>query len=423
MTEIEAYIYGHKIGTLIHHNGTIYFEYDEMFKSLGFEISPIKLHTQKTIKAYTNQDNISLYSGLAGVFFDSLPDKHGMAFIDRYFERQDLKPHQITLLHKLAFIGDRGMGAIEYRPKEHEDNITDTTSILNAKEAYEKMKKNITNKESSITNLMNILDSVSPVGGGRPKMLVLYNEADNTIKSNTQILPKNYKRAIIKFDEVYYENESIGLTKLEYIFMQMAKEAGIHTANFKLIEENGMHHLMVERFDRDEEDNKLHICTASGLMHIDISVAQVASYENLFILTRKLSNSQEDIEELFKRMVFNVLALNYDDHTKNFSFIMNKKGIWCLSPAYDITYSKGMATQHLTTIRGKSKDFKIDALLKIAKLHSIKNSKALEIINRTIKIIQTFENRAKEINIDENTIKECMGNIQYQISLLLGSPK
>ena len=186
MTEIEAYIYGHKIGTLIHHNGTIYFEYDKAFKSLGLEISPIKLHTQKTIKAYTNQDNISLYGGLAGVFFDSLPDKHGMTFIDRYFERQELKPQQITLLHKLAFIGDRGMGAIEYRPKEHENiNDININSILNAKDAYEEMKKNIKDKESSITNLMNIIDSVSPIGGGRPKMLILYNEVDNSIKLNT----------------------------------------------------------------------------------------------------------------------------------------------------------------------------------------------------------------------------------------------
>ena len=423
MTEIEAYIYGHKIGTLIHHNGTIYFEYDETFKSLGLEISPIKLDTQKTIKAYTNQDNIPLYAGLAGVFFDSLPDKHGMAFIDRYFERQDLKPHQITLLHKLAFIGDRGMGAIEYRPKEHEDNINDTTSILNAKETYEEMKKNIQNKESSISSLMNIIDSVSSVGGGRPKMLVLYNQIDNTIKLNTKKIEKGYKRAIIKFDEAYYENESIGLTKLEYLFMQMAKDAGINTANFRLIKDNNMHHLIVERFDRDDEDNKLHICTASGLMHIDISVAQVTSYENLFILTRKLCNSQEDIEELFKRMVFNILALNYDDHTKNFSFIMNKQGIWYLSPAYDITYSKGMATQHLTTIGGKAKDFKIDDLLKIAKLHSIKNSKALEIINKSMEIIKTFEGRAKEINMEESLIKDCKKNIEYQISLLFGSPK
>lgn len=419
MTEIEAYIYGHKIGTLIHHNGTIYFEYDEAFKSLGLEISPIKLHTQKTIKAYTNQDNISLYGGLAGVFFDSLPDKHGMTFIDRYFERQDIKPQQITLLHKLAFIGDRGMGAIEYRPKEHENiNNTNINAILNAKDAYEEMKKNIKDKESSITNLMNIIDSVSPVGGGRPKMLILYNEVDNSIKLNTQKLQKNYKRAIIKFDESYYENESIGLTKLEYIFMQMAKDAGINTSNFKLVEENGMHHLIVERFDRDEEDNKLHICTASGLMHTDISIAQVASYENLFVLTRKLCNSQEDIEELFKRMVFNVLALNYDDHTKNFSFIMNKQGIWSLSPAYDITYSKGMATQHLTTIGGKSKDFKIDDLLKIAKVNSIKNSKALEIINKSIEIIKTFEDRAKEIDMEKSIINECKENIEYQINLL-----
>ena len=419
MIEIEAYIYGHKIGTLIHHNDTIYFEYDEAFKSLGLEISPIKLHTQKTIKAYTNKDNISTYKGLAGVFFDSLPDKHGMAFIDRYFERQDLKFNQITLLHKLAFIGDRGMGAIEYKPKEHENIINeDIDNILNIKEVYEEMKKNIKDKEASIDSLMNIIDSVSPIGGGRPKMLILYNETKNTIKLNKQKLEKGYQRAIIKFDEVYYENESIGLTKLEYVFMQMAKDSGITTANFKLIEDNGMHHLIVERFDRDEEDNKLHMCTASGLMHIDISTAQVASYENLFTLTRKLSNSQEDIEELFKRMVFNILAFNYDDHTKNFAYIMNKRGKWNISPAYDITYSKGMATKHLTTVGGKSKAFMMEDLLKIVKLHSIKSSKALEIINKSIQVIQTFEDRARDVNIEESTILECKENIEYQINLL-----
>ena len=122
MNEIEAHIYGHKIGTFIYFDGIVYFEYDEDFKKLGLEISPLKLNTQKTPRAYTNRDNISLYKGVAGVFFDSLPDKHGMAFIDRYFERQGLKSDEITVLHKLAFIGDRGMGAIEYRPKEHEDS-------------------------------------------------------------------------------------------------------------------------------------------------------------------------------------------------------------------------------------------------------------------------------------------------------------
>ncbi len=416
MTEIKAFIYGQEIGTLIHHDNKIYFEYSDDFKSSGLEISPIKLHTSKTTKAHINQDNMYLYKGIAGVFFDSLPDKHGMSFINRYFERQNLKSTEVTLLHKLAFIGNRGMGAIEYQPKEHEDTrYEDIESVLNAKEAYEEMKKNIKDKESSIESLMSILDSVSPVGGGRPKMLVLYNKETNSYKLNEQVLVPGYKRIIIKFDEAYYQDESIGFTKLEYVFMQMAKDAGINTANFSLIEENGMHHFLLDRFDRDEKDNKIHMCTASGLMHIDISVAQGASYENLFTLTQMLCKSQEDIIELYKRMIFNVLVSNFDDHTKNFTYLMDKKGKWSISPAYDITYSKGMATQHLTTIGGKSKDFNISDLLRIAKTQSIKESRALEIIKRSIEVVKTFETRAHEINLDEDTIKTCIHDIESQI--------
>ena len=418
MSEIDAYIYGRKIGTLIFHDGIVYFEYDEDFKNRGLEISPIKLHTKKTSKAYTNKDTITLYKGIAGVFFDSLPDKHGMAFIDRYFERQGLRTHQITLLHKLAFIGDRGMGAIEYKPKEHEDSKDALAGVLNAKEAYEEMKKNIKNESSSIQSLISIIDSVSPVGGGRPKMLVQYNKTTNTIKRNNQKLEDGYKRAIIKFDEAYDENESIGLTKLEYLFMNMAKDAKINTANFKLIEEKGLHHFVVERFDRDEHDDKIHICTASGLAHIDISVAQGSTYELLFSLTRTLCKSQEDIEELFRRMVFNVLALNFDDHTKNFSYMMDKKGKWNLAPAYDVVYSKGAATQHISTICGKSKDFILDDLLKIAKDYLIKEKKAMEIIGATIEVMRGFEERAKEIALDSKTIEECKKDIENQIELL-----
>jgi len=142
MDEINAYIYGKKIGTMIEHNGTIYFEYDKVFKLEGLEISPIKLLTTKTRNAYTNRDQIALYHGMAGVFFDSLPDKHGMPFIDRYFEKQGVKPFEVTLLHKLAFIGDRGMGAIEYYPKEDE-NVATSNSAINAKDIYEEMKMTI----------------------------------------------------------------------------------------------------------------------------------------------------------------------------------------------------------------------------------------------------------------------------------------
>ena len=382
MEEINAYIYDKKIGTMIEHQGVIYFEYDKKFKLEGLEISPIKLNTSKTKDAYTNPDNTTLYKGIAGVFFDSLPDKHGMAFIDRYFEKQGLKSYEVNLLNKLAFIGDRGMGAIEYVPKENDISITSDIAI-NAKEAYEELKQNLQNDDSSIESLMNIRQSVSPVGGGRPKMLVQYNYETNEIRLNKKELHKGYIRAIIKFDEIYEEVGSIGLTKLEYIFMSMAKEIGINTSEFQLINEGNSKHLLVKRFDRDDNDEKIHMCTAAGLMHLDISILKATSYEYLFMLTRNICKSQEDIEELFKRMVLNILISNYDDHAKNFAYLMNKNGIWRLSPAYDITYSKGLLKSHTTTVCGKD-----------------------------------FEEKAKEIELDVETIKECMNHINTQIELL-----
>ncbi len=415
MSEIDAYLYDKKIGTLVEHNGIIYFEYDKSFLDQGLEISPIKFSTTKEM--YTNKDHKPLYQGMAGVFFDSLPDKHGMAFIDRYFERQGLKTHEITLLHKLAFIGDRGMGAIEYYPKEHDETVL-KADVINAKDVYEKMKKNMDDKNSSIEDLMNILDSVSPVGGGRPKMLVQYDRKEKKIKINTKALEKGSKRAIIKFDEVYEGVGSIGLTKLEYIMMSMAKESGIKTEDFELIEENGSHHLLVDRFDRTEDDEKIHMCTASGLMHIDISVAQGTTYEHLMLLTKRMTKSQEDIEEIFRRMVFNVLVFNFDDHTKNFAFLMDRAGKWTLSPAYDITYSKGLAKQHITTIGGKALDITRDDVLEIAKNYSIKPLIANKIIDDCINVALTFKKRAEALELEEDDIEEYRSDINSQIEFL-----
>ena len=415
MTEIDAYIYGKKIGTLLEHKGSIFFQYDKDFITSGIQISPIKLPLKDAL--YTNNDHKSLYQGMAGVFFDSLPDKHGMTFIDRYFERQGLKTHEITLLHKLSFIGDRGMGAIEYSPKEHDENVSGA-DVINAKDAYEKMKKNIDDNNSSIEDLMNILDSVSPVGGGRPKMLVQYNKSTKRIKINTKELEKGCKRAIVKFDEVYEGVGSIGLTKLEFIMMSMAKDVGIKTAKFELIQENGSHHLLVERFDRTEDDEKIHMCSASGLMHIDISIAQVTTYEHLLMLTKKICKSQEDIEELFKRMVLNVLVFNFDDHAKNFAFLMDRSGKWSLSPAYDITYSKGLATQHITTIRGKALEITRDDVLKIATSYSIKPAVANKIIDECIKVAATFKERAEALGLEDDDIEEYKSDIDSQIKFL-----
>lgn len=417
MKEIDAYIYGKKIGTMLEYDGFIWFEYDKKFKLDSLEISPIKMPTKKFSTPQTNQEHKDLYKGMFGVFFDSLPDKHGMPFIDRYFEKKDKKPYEINLLDKLAFIGNRGMGAIEYITQEKDDNIS-SDFIVNAKEAYEQMKENIESKNSSIQSLMNIRDSVSPVGGGRPKMLVQYNYKTNKIRLNSSKLYKGFTRAIIKFDEIYEGVGSIGLTTLEYIFMTMAKKAGINTAQFELIFENKAKHLLVKRFDRDEDDAKIHMCTASGLMHIDISIPQATSYEYLFILTRKLCKNQKDIEELYKRMIFNILIFNFDDHAKNFAYLMDKEGKWSLSPAYDITYSKGQARQHLTTIAGKALDITRADVLEIAKRQTIRPSIAKKIIDDCIEVVKTFKETAQAVGLDKEEISNCWVDIQSQIELL-----
>jgi len=418
MKEIDAYVYGKKIGTMIEYDGTVYFEYDKEFKLEGLEISPVKLHTTKTKDAYTNRDQVTLYHGMAGVFFDSLPDKHGMPFIDRYFEKQGLRPFEVTQLHKLAFIGDRGMGAIEYLPKEEDGAVTSDVTI-NAKKAYEEMKQGLEKDDSSIETLMNIRESVSPVGGGRPKILVQYNYKTGEIRLNKKELHSGYRRAIIKFDEIYYEDMgSIGLTKLEYIFMTIAKEVGINTAEFQLVKEGDANHLLIKRFDRDENDEKVHMCSASGLMHTDISVIKATSYEHLFMLTREVCKSQEDVEELFKRMILNILVFNFDDHAKNFAYLMDTNGKWSLSPAYDITYSKGAMKSHTTTIAGKDLDITRADVLKIAKMQSIKPKVAAKIIDDCIKVVKTFEEKAIKLELDEDTIEECKKDIDSQIELL-----
>lgn len=419
LDEIDAYIYGQKIGTLILHEDTIYFQYEKKFSSMGIEISPLKLNTSDIKALYTNHDSKSLYQGMPGVFFDSLPDKHGMAFIDRYYEGEGLKSSQISLLEKLAFIGNRGMGAIEYRPQLLDDN-KDIDRVLAVKDVYEKMKNMLGGDGdiSSIDELMSIMGSVSPLGGGKPKMLIMYNQDTQTIKFNNLILEEGFKRCIIKFDEVYYEDESMGFTKQEYLYMTMASECGINTAKTHLIAEDGRDHLIVERFDRDDKDNKTHISTASGLMHKDISIAKVISYDELFEFTMRICNDHKQIIELFRRMVFNAVCINFDDHAKNFSFIMDRKGAWKLSPAYDITYSKGLAVEHATTISGVSIDFKREDFMKIARTFSINQNIAKGIIDVIISKLSTYAQRAKISGLEDADIQDHIEDIDKQIELL-----
>lgn len=422
--EVDAYLYGYKIGTMIMHMGRIYFEYDTAFTSLGLEISPLKLNTKKITGVYTNPDSPDYYHGMCGVFFQSLPDKHGMPFIDRYFERQGEDCDKVTLLQKLTFIADRGMGAIEYAPKEHEE-IVEAAIALGAKELREAMCLVLEDdvKSTTIRDFMNIINNASPIGGARPKLLISYNQQTCEIRSNSGTLQDGFVRSILKFDESYPNAEgiveSIELTKLEYLYMSLAKECGITIPAMTLIEEDGEHHLIFQRYDRDKNDQKIHVCSAAGLMHKDIRVAQAMSYEELLKLTNLITKSQSDVEEMFARMVFNALSFNVDDHAKNFEFMMDRYGQWRIAPAYDVTYSKGALKEHLTTINGKSSDFSINDFLIIAQKNLIPVNKAKQIIRTSALVLSTYEKRAIETGISKEESKKIGDEIHAQIIKIL----
>lgn len=419
IVEIEAYIYGDMIGILLLDNDKIYFSYSLEFIAKNIQISPIKLDINNTSKIYTNTDS-KIYQGMPGIFFDSLPDKFGMSFIDRYFESKGYSVRDITLLDRLSFIGDRGMGAIWYKPKQEQEVLEQLDEVLIAKDIFENMQDILSNKKDTflVKELMEILYFASPLGGGRPKLLISFNEATKEIRANSKTLFDGFVRSIIKFDEVYYKNESIEFTKFEYLYMSMAKSCGIDIPKIILYKELGQNHLIIERFDRDKNDDKIHIATASALLHKDISIPKVLSYEELFLLTNQICKKHSCVEQLFRRMVFNALSFNVDDHAKNFSFMMDKKGDWDLTPAYDVTYSYGLVKEHLTTINGKGKDFQLQDFLIIAKKNLIEDKKAINIIKQILSVLDDLKNRAKDIGISDENINGCLSNVSSQLEMI-----
>lgn len=197
--------------------------------------------------------------------------------------------------------------------------------------------------------------------------------------------------------------------------MQSAKKCGITIPSIYLYKEEIATHLILERFDRDKNDKKIHISSVSALLHKDISIARVMSYEELFTFTNMVCKKQSSILELFRRMVFNIMILNYDDHAKNFSFMMREDGVWDLAPAYDITYSKGRLQEHLTTINGKAKEISKSDILMVARKNLIDDKLVLEIIQTIIDELESFEIKAKELGIKKENYIDISNDIRNNL--------
>jgi len=359
------------------------------------------------------------YQGLPGLIADSLPDDYGNTVIDEWFSRKGMS-EQITPIDRLLYIGKRGMGAMEYEPA-FSDNLMNESSQIEIAELVE-MADNVLNEREQFQTdlrdnkkaLIDILKVGTSAGGAKPKAIIAYNETTKELRSGQVKAPDGFGYWLLKFDGVEggkIKDNPSGMGKIEFAYHKMAADCGINMTECRLWHENNRAHFMTKRFDRTETGDKLHIQTLCGLAHFDRDHRY--SYEQVFQVMRQMNLTHPEIEQMYRRMVFNVMARNHDDHTKNHSFIMNQNGNWSLAPAYDLCYSYSptgtWTSLHQLSINGKRKDFTSEDLILSAKRADIRNPK--EIIEQIRQVISKWKEYAKEAEVQKEHVQQIDKNL------------
>lgn len=398
-------------------NGMVGFQYDEEFLKSNIEISPVKMPLSAATYSFPSL-NEETFHGLPGMVADSLPDKFGNIVINRYLESQGRTADSLSVIEKLCYTGKRGMGALEYEPSQELTSMNETVDL----DALTKLASEILSEKEQIhieknDNLMaQLMECGSSVGGARAKTLIAWNPKTNDIRSGQINAGKGYEYWLLKFDNIKNNKDKDSrpddgeYTKVEYAYYLMALDAGIKMSECRLYKENGSAHFMTKRFDRNgATGEKLHMQSLCALAHMDFNSPRMYSYEEAFAVMKQLKLPYSDFVQLFRRMVFNEYAKNYDDHTKNISFLMDKKGVWSLSPAYDITFSYRKdsiwVSAHQILINGKSDNITREDMLKVAEKAGIKKSDAVKIIERVINSVSKWEEFAEKSGMTEYTKK------------------
>ncbi len=418
MQVAEVKIWGQLVGAVAwdQDNGLATFEYDPKFKSLAWELAPLKMPVSGNRNQFSfpelRKDKNAAYDtfkGLPGLLADALPDRYGNQLINLWLAQQGRPQDSMNPVEMLCFIGTRGMGALEFEPVMLKENkrpfsIEIDSLVATAQQLLDKKKNFSTHlnkdEEQAVWEILKIGTSA---GGARPKALIAWNEKTGEVKSGQTKAPKGFEHWLIKLDGVsdVQLGSSSGYGRVEMAYYRMATACGIQMMPCRLLEENGRAHFMTQRFDREEGDVKIHVQTFCALKHYDYTQVNSFSYEQLFQCMRELKLTYADAEQMFRRMVFNVIARNCDDHTKNFSFLLPQAGQWTLAPAYDVchAYRPGSewVSQHALSINGKRKNITRADLLVIGK--SIGCKRAPDIIDEINTTIQSWKKFADEVKV------------------------
>ncbi|PWL59842.1 MAG: toxin HipA, partial [Bacteroidales bacterium] len=385
-------LYGQPVGTFRWDNNRqlAHFEYADSFIGKGLEPSPILMPVRQG-RVYSFSDiGRETFKGLPGMLADSLPDTYGRALFDRWLALTGRSSG--NAVETLCYLGKRCMGALEFEPAMDAPYSPDVRIELDslievASEALSKKEEFGANlEEDKKAAIAEIVRLGTSAGGQRAKAIIAYNPLTGEVRSGQIEAPEGFDYYLIKLDGVTAEagfRETQNFGRLEYSFYRLVKECGIEMSDCSLIKENGRAHFLTKRFDR-QNGEKIHMQTLCGIAHYDYRNPRSYSYEQAFNVMRALRLPYSQAQEMYRRLVFNVVIRNQDDHTKNISFLMDRQGKWTLSPAYDMGFAYnpkgGWTAQHQMSINGKFDDITRQDLLEFAKRNNIKE--ATEIIDR-----------------------------------------
>lgn len=392
------------------------FEYDPEFAGSGIQLSPLVMPLSGQVHQFPELPR-NTFHGLPGLLADSLPDKFGNALIDAWLATQGRTPEDFSAVERLCYTGTRGMGALEFAPvlgpkprKASKLEVDALVRLAGEVLTHRGRLQGHLHAAGKAKALRAILTVGTSAGGARAKAVIAWNPQTHEVRSGQIVAGDGFEHWLLKFDGVAGNRDKerddlTGYGAVEFAYHRMARAAGITMSECRLLEENGRRHFMTRRFDRLAGGEKLHLQSLCALAHFDFNQAGAYGYEQALLAIRRLQLPMSAVEEQFRRMVFNVVARNQDDHVKNIAFLMNPLGEWSLAPAFDVTYSYNPAGAwtgtHQMTLNGKRDGFTREDFVQCARSALMKRGRAATILEEVQATVERWPEFAAEAGVPD----------------------
>lgn len=430
-TVAEVRLWGRTIGavSLGDDDEVAAFEYDPAFARSGIEIAPLTMPLARRVYSFPELARQTFY-GLPGLLADSLPDRFGHVLINAWLAMQGRQPDSFNVIERLCYTGERGMGALEFAPatgpaarqadRIQIDKLVELASQILTERNHLQASFADEGKDRAMADILRVGTSA---GGARAKAVIAWNPSTNEVRSGQVAAGEGFEYWLLKFDGVSGNRDKEledpkGYGVIEYAYAAMARDCGIELSECRLFEENGRRHFMTRRFDRLAGGEKLHMQSLCALAHFDFNLAGAYAYEQALLVIRQLGLPMQAIEQMFRRLVFNIVARNQDDHVKNIAFLMNKAGEWALAPAFDMTYSYNPAgawtASHQMTLNGKRDQFTLDDFRACAKAASMKRGRAETIVHEVQAVVSHWCEYADAAGLPADTRDKIQHTLRLQ---------